>query len=387
MKLMRNSSRRNVIFLSVSQFGSVLSFNFIMILVPFYIARISPYTREESLLWTGAILGIPNLILAVLSPFWGYLTHRFSPKALYIRGVVVHALMFFFMGLTTSLPMLLLLRILQGVFGGVSTIALIIISRSSPPERAPSDLGFFQSAMTLGQLVGPPLGTFAVGILGYSGAFFTSAAMLFASGAFCYRYVADIPRLPKTSKSSILPTLDRRIVTAWMICFVVQLHLMFLPSILPNVFRKLAVAEATALNFAGILVMLYTVTALAGTTLWCWLAKRIGLYRIIVCLGALATLFEISLVLCTGIASFTVVRMIQTGLVAAIVPLTLSIFAGDQRGSVMGFLNSARFVGNSLGPMMATSILAYANLPVLYLLICGISLCAIVPFSFIFRNK
>ena len=88
-----------------------------------------------------------------------------------------------------------------------------------------------------------------------------------------------------------------------------------------------------------------------------------------------------------GFTDFTIMRMIQTGLVAAVFPLTMSIFAKQSKGDVIGFLNSARFAGNGLGPMIATALLAYFNLPTLYLFISIITLLALIGFISIFRHQ
>jgi hypothetical protein len=52
----------------------------------------------------------------------------------------------------------------------------------------------------------------------------------------------------------------------------------------------------------------------------------------------------------------------------------MSIFAAEPKGNVIGFLNSSRFVAMALGPMLATSLVAFANLPTLYLCMSGITL-------------
>jgi len=75
-----------------------------------------------------------------------------------------------------------------------------------------------------------------------------------------------------------------------------------------------------------------------------------------------------------------VIRMIQTGLIAPVFPLTISIFAKEVGGGMIGFLNSARFVGMALGPLMATSILAYSNLLTLYMTIAGLTIIALFLF-------
>jgi hypothetical protein len=79
--------------------------------------------------------------------------------------------------------------------------------------------------------------------------------------------------------------------------------------------------------------------------------------------------------------------MIQTGLVAATIPLTFSLFISTPKGGTIGFLSSARFAGNALGPMIATSVLAFSSLGVLYLSISAISLLALLGFKFFFKES
>ena len=379
-------SRRNLILISFSQFGAAFSFNFINIFLPFYIFKISPYSFQETLLWEGAIIGSSGIVTALTSTFWGSLTHRFSPKVLYLRAMVIHALMFLLMGFTTNLHLLLILRILQGMVGGTSTIGLIIISSSSMEERISFDLGVYQSSITLGQLIGPPLGSFAAVLLGFKGAFVGASIVLFASFLFCWFYVADVPQLPKEERAFGLANIDKRIMIGWMLCFIAQIQLMFLPSVLPNVFEKFNVNQTKALKLAGTVVMFYTATAMIGTYFWSWLSRRVGLYRMILFLLALGILFQSLLTLAKGVVDFTIIRMTQTGLVAATIPLVLSIFAKESSGTIIGFLNSSRFTGNALGPIIATSILAFSNLSVLYLFISGLTLLTLLSFKFFFRE-
>jgi len=68
-------------------------------------------------------------------------------------------------------------------------------------------------------------------------------------------------------------------------------------------------------------------------------------------------------------------------MIAAVIPLVISAFAGEGgSGTTLGFLNSGRFVGNALGPMMATTILAQFNLLTLYLTISGLTLVSLCAF-------
>jgi len=380
------AGHRNLIFISFSQFGAAFSFNFINVFFPFYIFHISPYPFQETLLWVGAILGSTGLVTAATSTFWGSLTHHYSPKLLYLRAIIAHSIMLLLMGFTTNLHLLLLLRILQGLIGGISTIGLIIVSSSSLKERISMDMGIYQSSMTLGQLVGPPLGSLGAVLLGFHGAFISASAVLFASSIFCYLFVTDVPKLPKEEKSSLWTILDQRVIVAWLLCLTASIQLMFLPSVLPNVFEQFQIEKTLGLKLAGTVVMLYTITAMIGTYLWSWLSRRYGLKKMITYLFGFGILFQALLALSRGIIDFTVIRMIQTGLIAVTIPLIFSLFLSEPKGGTIGFLNSARFTGVALGPIIATSILAFSSLEVLYLSISALSLLALIGFKFFFKQ-
>ena len=381
------ASRRNLLFMCFSQFGSSFSSNFIQVFLPFYILKISPYSPQVTLLWIGAIIGSSSLCAAATATFWGSLTHRLNPKLLYLRALGVNTVAFFLMGFTTELHVLLILRILLGLSTGSSTIGLIIVSSSSPRERVAADIGLFQSSMTLGQLLGPLLGSLAAAMLGYRGAFVSASAIMFASTLFCYLYVTDVPRLPKQERASGRPVIDRRLLMGWLLCFIAMVQLTFLPSVLPNVFETFGTDRTLALKMAGIVVMLYTATAMVGTIVWSRLSIRVGLYRMVIFLFVLGIVFQSALAFGQGIVGFTVIRMLQTGTVAATFPLVISMFASASKGGIIGFLNSARFAGNALGPIIATSVLAVSNLTSVYLFISAISLLVFLGFSVFFKEE
>jgi MFS transporter, DHA1 family, multidrug resistance protein len=380
------ASRRNLVALSFAQFGNALSWNFIQIFLPFHILTISPYPRQYTLLWIGAIMGVSGIISAFTSPLWGALTHRFSPKLLYLRAITGNGLAFLLMGFTTDLHFLFLLRMLQGFVSGPSTIGMIIVSSTSSKDRVAADLGFYQSSSTLGQLVGPLIGSVAAAALGYKGAFMSASAVVFLSLIFFYHYGINVPLLPKKEKKAIRrATIDKRVLIGWALCFTTTIQLAFLPSVLPNVFEKFRVPQPVALRLAGMVVMFYTGTAMIGTYVWSLLSRKYGLYRMITFLFALGVSMQLLLSLSRGVVDFTVIRMVQTGLMAATFPLVISIFASQSEGSIIGFMNSARFAGNSLGPIMATSILAISDLTSLYFFIGALTLSALLGFKVYFK--
>jgi len=144
----------------------------------------------------------------------------------------------------------------------------------------------------------------------------------------------------------------------------------------------LSILQPLALKLAGTVVMLYTATAMIGTYVWSWLSRKVGLYRMITLLFTFGVLLQALLAFSRGIVDFTVIRMVQTGLVAATFPLIISMFASESKGSIIGFLNSARFAGNALGPIIGTSILAISDLRSLYFFISAVTLFVFLGFKF-----
>jgi hypothetical protein len=118
-----------------------------------------------------------------------------------------------------------------------------------------------------------------------------------------------------------------------------------------------------------------------GTYLWCSLVPKIAAQKLITALMIGGILLQGLLIFPQGLFSFSVIRMIQTGLIAAVIPLSVALYADKASGFTMGFLYSSRFVGNAIGPILATSLVAFSSIPTLYAFICGLSLIILVVFQ------
>jgi len=383
---MNQRNYRNVLFISLSQFGIAFSFNFLMVFLPFFIHGMGTSSPQKTLIWVGLIMGAPSFAAALASTFWGSLASRFSPKVLFMRGLFSHAVIILLMGFVSSLPVLLVLRIVQGIMGGISTVGMIIVSSSSTKEWVSRDIGLFQNSMTLGQLIGPPIGALAATAFGYWGAFISASAFVFISLAFCFFYVKEFPHETRETTTPAKHAINRRTLIGWGLCFTATVQLMFLPSVLPDVFREFRMEESMALKAAGLVVMLYTSTAMAGTFLLCRLATRVTVRRLIITAGIVGTLLQFFLSATPGVTSFVAVRLIQTAMVAAVMPLVFSSFTTDLDGRVIGFLNSSKFAGNALGPMIATFVLAFSSLKWLYLSIGSMALVALAGYALPFAG-
>ena len=77
-------------------------------------------------------------------------------------GILGNGIICLLMGFAENLYLLLLLRVILGVLGANSTVGLVLISSLSTKENLHRDMGLYQNSMTVGQLISPPLGAYAV---------------------------------------------------------------------------------------------------------------------------------------------------------------------------------------------------------------------------------
>jgi len=370
---------KGIYFIALSQFGIAFSFNCIMSFMPFYILKVSAYDEKETMLWIGMILGATSMVAAIAAPFWGSLTARVRPKLLFEGGIFCNGIIFFMMGFVENLPLLLTLRLIQGALGAISTIGLVLVAASAAKNALPKYLGLFQNSMTAGQLIGPPLGAYAVTLFGYHSPFIIAVIVVFLSLVYCHRYVRDIPVQTKRAKQG--KQLTSGILWGWGLTIVGTIQLMFLPSVLPHILAGFQLTEQAAITSAGTIMMAYMATAIVGNYLLVSLAYRVGTARIVIIACLSAAVLQGLLYISVGVYSFTLIRVLQTGMIAAVIPLVISTFANDGGGgTTLGFLNSGRFVGNALGPMMATTILAQFGLLTLYLSIAGLTIVILMGF-------
>ena len=376
---------RGVYFIMLSQFGLAFCFNVVMSFMPFYIIKVSPYETHETMLWIGLIMGLNSFIAAAAAPVWGGLTSKFRPKRLFQSTFLFNGITFLLMGFTDSLPLLLTLRLIQGALGGASTVGLFMITRISPRDRLPGHLSLYQNAMTAGSLLGPPVGAYLAAHLGYHAPFIASFVMVGIALLLCQIYVADVGKKQTALDRKI--TFNRGVLWGWVLSFVATIHLTFLPSILPHVLTGFGLVGADALKSAGFIMMGYTATAIIGSYTISRLTPREKLTGVIAAACLVASLFQVLLILSQGAISFAAIRMLQAGVIAAVIPLVMANFGSEMGGTGIGFLNSARFAGNGTGPLLATSILAGSNLLTLYLLIAGLTVTAVAVFLFTTQKK
>ncbi len=353
--------------------------NFVMISVPFYLRSLSPYDAPTTLIWSGVIIAASPAVTVLFAPMWGALTGRFSPKWLYMRGVLGQAVALAMMAVVTDLPGFLVLRILQGSMAGISTIGIVMISGSSERERLASNMGLYQASQTIGQIAGPAAGAAAASLFGFRPAFIGAAAAMVLMLPLFYWFVDDLPPREQTRRSQGAGGLW--LLSSWLLSFGCTIQIVFLPVLLPTLLLGFEVPPERQLLAAGLIVFSYGTASCLGSYAWGKVANRYGSRRVVLGCAACASLLQALLFLPHSVWLFGLVRVAQTGIVCGVFPSVMALVVRRASGATVGAMNAARFAGNAAGPLIASFVFARSGEMVLFLLIAGYTLGALAAFA------
>jgi EmrB/QacA subfamily drug resistance transporter len=171
---------------------------FFMILVDNTIVSVAtPVIKQElntdynSVIWvTSAYL----LAYAVPLLVTGRLGDRFGPKNVYVLGLAIFTLASLWCGLTGSIEMLIVARVVQGVGASLMTPqTMSVITRTFAPANRGSAMALWGATAGVATLVGPILGGVLVDTLGWEWIFFINVPVGIIGFVLAWRLVPILP--------------------------------------------------------------------------------------------------------------------------------------------------------------------------------------------------
>lgn len=138
---------------------------------------------------------------AITVPLTGWLAARFGAVRVFSLSVVAFGSFSLLCGLSTSLTMLLGMRILQGMAGGpLLALSQTLLLRIFPKEQSMQAMGLWAMTTLLAPVVGPVLGGWICDNWNWSWVFFINVPMALAFGAVAWgllkRYEEALVKLP-----------------------------------------------------------------------------------------------------------------------------------------------------------------------------------------------
>src|SRR5579884_3328366 len=124
---------------------------------------------------------------AISVPLTGWLSARFGPVKLFCLSVILFGVFSLLCGASTSLPMLLGMRVLQGLAGGpLLALSQTLLLRIFPKHQSMQAMGLWAMTTLLAPVVGPVLGGWLCDNFTWSWVFFINVPMAAAFGVIAW---------------------------------------------------------------------------------------------------------------------------------------------------------------------------------------------------------
>jgi DHA1 family multidrug resistance protein-like MFS transporter len=337
----------------IVQFLVSVSFNLMGSFLPLFIKTDLNYPLIEATYWTSVAQLVASSLFAVTAPFWGSMCDRIGIKKITIIVLVANAVVYTGMGMSTDVVHILLFRGLQGSFGGVSTAMFSLVAAIYVGAELKQAISYQIATMTLGSLVGPGLGGLLASLIGYR-LTLTASSLLFV-GIIPIMFLINVPPPSrKTSEKTRFTTSDfKAIIPDFVSLILVYACIQFIIPAIPWFLGSFGIPSEQLLLYTTLTTTLNGVAFAVATPL---LPRILSDRKLpLVSLAASGAIFMTAFV--TNPIHFIGVRVAAGAIQAGIPPFLLGGRGAQRKGTAMGFLNSARFMGIAIGPITATSIL------------------------------
>ena len=388
--------KRNLFFLWLSQFLSIVGFSFATPFIPFYIQSLGVDDPAARSMWVSLFAAVGNLSFCLCAPVWGFLSDIYGRRIMVLRANFVSGLLIPLMAFVPGVGWLIFLRLLVGMFSGTVTASQVLASSNTPVKNRGFALGILTSAVYGGVMAGTCLGGIVVDCFGYRTAFFICGLTLICSGLLVFFGVSE--EFHKTSSlKEKLETFTFKLPDfgpVWLILLLVmligfanQFDTPFLPMLVETVN-----GPEKAATWTGIIASLAAVAGLLSGSFLGWLADRTSPQKVAVWSALLAGLLMLPQALagCLGVLMTARFGMVFfAGGLDPVFQIWLAKFTPDnKRGLFFGWASSAKTFGWSLSALASGSVAAlmgvrwvYAVAAVMFLLLIPIILVTVAKFE------
>lgn len=157
----------------------------------------------------GVIVGIFTFSALLFRPYAGHALETKGRGSVYLFGLLLFVVSVGTFGFLTSMTMLLVMRVIQGVGWGFSTTASGTIATDLiPPKRRGEGMGYYGLSSNLALAFGPALGLALVGVISFQSLFLLSAVLgliaLVLAMNIKYKKVDESPDITKVARFDVI---------------------------------------------------------------------------------------------------------------------------------------------------------------------------------------
>jgi multidrug resistance protein len=169
----------------VAAFVDMAGLLMVLPLLPFYALEFG-----GSGMIVGVLVSSYAVAQLISAPLWGRVSDRYGRRPALLIGLLFSAVAYVIFAFATSIPMLLLSRLVQGAGGGTTGVIQAYVADATEPENRARSLGWISAATNLGVAIGPVIGSLTF-TLGPSAPGLFAAALCLLNIVFAWKYLRE----------------------------------------------------------------------------------------------------------------------------------------------------------------------------------------------------
>ncbi|HMG00464.1 MAG TPA: MFS transporter, partial [Gemmatimonadaceae bacterium] len=138
----------------ITAFVDMLGLAMVIPLLPFYATKLG-----ASATIVGVLIAAFSIAQLASAPLWGRFSDRYGRRPALLVGLLVSAVAYVIFAYASTLWLLLISRVVQGLGGGTIGVVQAYVADASDPNDRAKSLGWLSAATSLGAVVGPAIGS------------------------------------------------------------------------------------------------------------------------------------------------------------------------------------------------------------------------------------
>jgi multidrug resistance protein len=172
--------------LMITAFVDMLGLIIIYPLLPFYAEDLG---ADAAIV--GALIASFSVAQLIAAPVWGWLSDKYGRRPAILIGLLLSAVAYVIFAFASSLWLLFLSRVIQGLGGGTIGVVQAYVSDVSDTKDRAKTLGWLSAVTSLGAVIGPAIGSALVRFGGRHAPGLGSAALCILVSGFAWKFLAE----------------------------------------------------------------------------------------------------------------------------------------------------------------------------------------------------
>lgn len=351
----------------VTQIVSLMSFNFGIPFMSYYIQELGVTNPSDVKMFIGLLSAAAGISAGVMAPVWGRMADKYGKKMMLLRAIIAGGVVMLGMGLSANVYQLLFFRFIQGIFTGTITASAALVASSTPENRLGFALGFLATSTQIGSSVGPALGGMVAEWFGYRNSFIFGGVLLLLDFFLVLLLVQDSNKIVEA------PILDEPVEEnpkksfygVWLLVGMILILLLrfatnvFTPYMAIFVQNKLGTLEGAS-RITGLMSgFIGFMTAMSGFILG-RLGDRYNRLKLLKICGLMSFLIAVPLFLSGEIWILTLVYGLMMFMIGGIEPIVMSVSSSrvdrNQRGRLFGLQALVSSIAWALSPLLGSAL-------------------------------